>query len=113
MGKANRERVKQANQVPLTGSWIHAVRVLLFSAAIITVYLALSTEVKNGEAPGCGPDSECDKVLTSPWAYSLGIPISLLGLGLYGAFLGGQGVNSISSCSSFCPKLIFTPLAFG
>jgi uncharacterized membrane protein len=86
MGKANRERVKQANQVPLTGSWIHAVRVLLFSAAIITVYLALSTEVKNGEAPGCGPDSECDKVLTSPWAYSLGIPVSLLGLGLYGAF---------------------------
>ena len=33
--------------------------------------------------------------------------------GLYGAFFGGQGTNSISSSSSFCPKLIFTPLAFG
>ena len=36
--------------------------------------------------PGCGQDSGCGEVLGSPWAYWLGIPVSLLGLGLYGAF---------------------------
>jgi len=86
MGKAKREREKQATQAPLTGNWTHAVRVLLFSAAIITAYLALATLAKGGEVPGCAPESDCDKVLTSSWAYWLGVPVSLLGLGLYGAF---------------------------
>ena len=86
MGKAKREREKQANQAPLTGNWTHAVRVLLFSAALITAYLALATLAKGNDIPGCSGDSDCDKVLSSPWAYSLGIPVSLLGLALYGAF---------------------------
>ena len=86
MGKTNRERKKQAAQAPLISTWIHAVRMLLFSAAIITAYLALATLAKGGQVPGCGPDSDCDRVLGSSWAYWLGIPVSLLGLGLYGAF---------------------------
>ena len=59
---------------------------LLFSAAIITAYLAIATLARGGDVPGCGPESDCDKVLNSSWAYWLGIPVSLLGLGLYGAF---------------------------
>ncbi|MBT4226344.1 MAG: thioredoxin domain-containing protein [Verrucomicrobia bacterium] len=86
MGKAKRERENQAAQVPLTGTWTHAVRMLLFSAAIITAYLAIATLARGGDVPGCGPESDCDKVLNSSWAYWLGIPVSLLGLGLYGAF---------------------------
>ena len=86
MGKAKREREKQAGQAPLTGTWTHAVRILLFSAAIITAYLWLATLARGGQVPGCGPESDCEKVLSSPWAYWLGIPVSLLGLGLYGAF---------------------------
>ena len=86
MGKAKRERENQAAQAPLTGTWTHAVRMLLFSAAIITAYLAIATLARGGDVPGCGPESACDKVLGSPWAYWLGIPVSLLGLGLYGAF---------------------------
>ena len=86
MGKSKRERKKQSAQVPLTGTWTHAVRMLLFSAAIITVYLAIATLTRGGGVPGCGPESDCDKVLNSSWAYWLGIPVSLLGLGLYGAF---------------------------
>ncbi len=86
MGKAKRERENQAAQAPLTGTWTHAVRMLLFSAAIITAYLALASLTLSGQVPGCGQDSGCDKVLSSPWAYWLGIPVSLLGLGLYGAF---------------------------
>ena len=86
MGKAKRERENQAAQAPLTGTWTHAVRMLLFSAAIITAYLAIATLARGGDVPGCGQDSGCGKVLGSPWAYWLGIPVSLLGLGLYGAF---------------------------
>ncbi len=86
MGKAKREREKQASQAPLTGTWTHAVRILLLSASVITVYLALVTLAKGVEVPGCGPESDCEKVLSSPWAYWLGIPVSLLGLGVYGAF---------------------------
>jgi len=86
MGKSKRERKKQSAQVPLTGTWTHAVRMLLFSAAIITAYLAIATLTRGGDVPGCGPESDCDKVLNSSWAYWLGIPVSLLGLGLYGAF---------------------------
>lgn len=86
MGKSKRERENQAAQAPLTGTWTHAVRMLLFSATIITAYLALASLTLSGQVPGCGQDSGCDKVLSSPWAYWLGIPVSLLGLGLYGAF---------------------------
>ena len=86
MGKAKRERENQAAQAPLTGTWTHAVRMLLFSAAIITAYLAIATLARGGDVPGCGQDSGCGEVLGSPWAYWLGIPVSLLGLGLYGAF---------------------------
>ena len=86
MGKAKRERENQAAQAPLTGTWTHAVRMLLFSASIITAYLAIATLARDGDVPGCGPESDCDKVLDSSWAYWLGIPVSLLGLGLYGAF---------------------------
>jgi uncharacterized membrane protein len=86
MGKTKRERENQAAQATLTGTWTQAVRVLLFSAAIITIYLAIATLARGGDVPGCGPESDCDKVLNSPWAYWLGIPVSLLGLGLYGAF---------------------------
>ena len=86
MGKAKRERENQPPQASLTGTWTHAVRMLLFSAAIITAYLAIATLARGGDVPGCGPESDCDKVLGSPWAYWLGIPVSLLGLVLYGAF---------------------------
>ncbi len=86
MRKAKREREKQAAPAQLTGSWTHVVRILLFSASIITAYLWLATLARGGQVPGCGPESDCEKVLSSPWAYWLGIPVSLLGLGLYGAF---------------------------
>ena len=86
MGKSKSDQKKQTAQGPLTGSWTHVVRILLLSASIITAYLALATLSKGGQVPGCGPETDCEKVLTSSWAYWLGIPVSLLGLGLYGAF---------------------------
>ena len=72
--------------IPLVGNWIHIVRVLLFSAAIITAYLSLAALSQAETIPGCGPDSGCDKVLNSKWAKWLKIPVSLPGLGLYAFF---------------------------
>ena len=69
-----------------TDTWLYLVRGLLVLAILITAYLA-SSLVKGSQLPGCGLDSNCDEVLSSPWAYWLGIPVSLLGLGLYAAFL--------------------------
>jgi uncharacterized membrane protein/protein-disulfide isomerase len=54
---------------------------------LITAYLASNSLAKGNQVPGCGPNSSCDKVLASPWAYWLGIPVSLPGLGLYAVFL--------------------------
>ena len=71
---------------PLVGNWIHIVRVLLFSAAVITAYLSLAALSQAETIPGCGPDSGCDKVLNSKWAKWLKIPVSLPGLGLYAFF---------------------------
>ncbi|HCZ03366.1 MAG TPA: hypothetical protein DHV39_08130, partial [Verrucomicrobiales bacterium] len=91
MGKKKRKQQltpshQQANE-SLTGTWIHFVRALLASAMAITAYLAFVSLSSEGGTPGCGPDSGCDQVLTSPWAYWLGIPVSLPGLALYGVFL--------------------------
>ena len=91
MGKKKRKQQltpshQQANE-SLTGTWIHFVRALLASAMAITAYLAFVSLSGEGGTPGCGPDSGCDQVLTSPWAYWLGIPVSLPGLALYGVFL--------------------------
>ncbi len=50
---------------PLVGNWIHIVRVLLFSAAIITAYLSLAALSQAETIPGCGPDSGCDTRFSS------------------------------------------------
>jgi len=67
----------------IIGNWIQITRALLISASVITAYLALLTLAQGGDVPGCGPDSDCDKVLRSKWAYWLGIPVSIPGLCLY------------------------------
>ncbi|MBO60653.1 MAG: hypothetical protein CMO63_01600 [Verrucomicrobiales bacterium] len=84
MGKQSKGASSKTN--PLVGNWIHIVRVLLFSAAIITAYLSLAALTQAETIPGCGPDSGCDKVLHSKWAKWLNIPVSLPGLGLYAFF---------------------------
>jgi uncharacterized membrane protein len=56
---------------------------LAFSLAFaISAYLAWNS-LQGGGVPGCGPDSGCDKVLGSRWAYVLGLPVSLFALPVY------------------------------
>ena len=111
MSKQDKNATKKNE--PLVGSWVHPVRLLLVSAAIITIYLALATLSQSGNVPGCGPDSGCDKVLNSKWAYWLGMPVSLPGLGLYAVFFAStfgikagnrekakRSLNTLTLCSS-------------
>ena len=87
MSNTESSQSNSSSESILIGNWIQLTRVLLFSASIITIYLALLALTQGGDVPGCGPDSGCDKVLKSQWAYLLGVPVSIPGLCLYLVFL--------------------------
>ena len=87
MSNTESSQSNSSSESILIGNWIQLTRVLLFSASIITLYLALLALTQGGDVPGCGPDSGCDKVLKSQWAYLLGVPVSIPGLCLYLVFL--------------------------
>src|ERR1700753_2351147 len=57
-------------------------RALLVVALVAASYLAL-TSLMGGGVAGCGPESGCNQVLSSRWAYWLGLPVSLLALPIY------------------------------
>lgn len=61
-------------------------RLLLFVAFAIATYLAWGS-LRAGGVPGCGPESDCDKVLGSRWANVWGVPVSLLAVPIYLAAL--------------------------
>jgi uncharacterized membrane protein len=63
------------------------VRALLAVAIVGASYLAW-VAIHNGPVAGCGPESGCDKVLHSRWAYWLDVPVSVPALLVYLALLG-------------------------
>jgi uncharacterized membrane protein len=70
-------------------------RTLLLAALAGGGYLAYIS-LSGGGVAGCGPGSGCDRVLSSRWAYWLGLPVSLPALVVYGGVLGvsfGLGPN--------------------
>jgi len=77
---------KEKNGTPGTGFW-WLIRVLMVGAIGISSYLAW-TSLRGSAVAGCGPDSGCDKVLHSRWAYWLGIPVSVPALLLYLGVIG-------------------------
>ena len=58
------------------------IAVCLLVAFCVSAYLAWGS-AQGGGVPGCGPESDCDKVLTSRWAYVFGLPISYFALPIY------------------------------
>ena len=68
-------------------SWLILVRALLAVAIVGASYLAW-VAIHNGPVAGCGPESGCDKVLHSRWAYWLDVPVSVPALLVYLALLG-------------------------
>ncbi|MGD0094022.1 MAG: vitamin K epoxide reductase family protein [Planctomycetota bacterium] len=70
-----------------TPAWLMLVRALLAVAIVGASYLAW-VAIHNGPVAGCGPESGCDKVLHSRWAYWLDVPVSVPALLVYLALLG-------------------------
>lgn len=66
--------------------WVHAVRLLTTAALGISAYL-LYGSMTGDRLAGCGPESGCDAVLRSRWAFLFGIPVTLPAVILYAAIL--------------------------
>ena len=58
------------------------VRLLCGVAFCVSAYL-LYGSLTGDRLAGCGPESGCDAVLRSRWAYIFGLPVSLPALMLY------------------------------
>src|SRR6266498_36161 len=81
------EKTKRAGDDGSTSpGLLYAIRFLTLVAMAMSAYLAWVT-LSGGAVAGCGPDSGCDKVLHSRWAYWLGVPVSLGALAVYALIL--------------------------
>jgi uncharacterized membrane protein len=58
----------------------------LFLALGISIFLAWNS-FHGGKVPGCGPESNCDKVLSSRWAHIFGLPTGVFALPIYATLL--------------------------
>jgi len=67
--------------------WLLWVRILLLVAILGAGYLGWLA-IHNGPAIGCGPESGCNKVLQSRWAYWLDIPVSFPAFLVYCCLFG-------------------------
>lgn len=76
-----------ATSQPLSSRSRWGIRVLATAAMAISGYL-LWGSLTGDRLPGCGPDSGCDAVLNSRWAYWFGVPVSLAALAAYAAVIG-------------------------
>jgi uncharacterized membrane protein len=65
---------------------LNLVRGIVVIALGLSAYLAWASLAGGGVA-GCGPESGCDKVLRSRYAYWLGVPVSLIAVLLYAGLL--------------------------
>jgi uncharacterized membrane protein len=68
--------------------WLFAIRFLIAAAIGLAGYL-LWVSLSGGAVAGCGPESNCDKVLHSRWARWLGLPVSAIALLIYLAIFAG------------------------
>lgn len=74
---------------PMQKAALVAIRLLVVVAMSISAYLAYGA-MTGDRVVGCGPDSGCDQVLTSKWAYWLNIPVSVFALMTYSVMLGAS-----------------------
>ena len=65
---------------------VKAVRLFVLVAMAVSSHLAW-VSLRGGIVFGCGPDSACDRVLHSRWAYWFGVPVSLFALAAYAVIL--------------------------
>ena len=73
---------KPASKETLDRSELLLVRLAFIGAFGISAFLAWNS-LQGGGVPGCGPESDCDKVLSSRWSFLFGLPVSLFALPVY------------------------------
>ena len=73
---------KPAPKPDLSRAELWLARLAFLVAFGISAFLAWNS-LQDGGVPGCGPESDCDKVLSSRWAYVFGLPVSLFALPVY------------------------------
>ncbi|HUC84981.1 MAG TPA: vitamin K epoxide reductase family protein [Candidatus Acidoferrales bacterium] len=81
----NKHQSTPASIPPL--AWLKWARLLLLIALAGASYLAW-VSIHHGSAAGCGPESGCNAVLQSRWAYWFGLPVSVPAALVYLALLG-------------------------
>jgi uncharacterized membrane protein len=80
---------KHRTEAGISGrSLLWAGRCCLAVAACGALYLAIVSLTRGGVA-GCGPGSGCDRVISSRWAYWLGLPVCLPASAVYVLFIVG------------------------
>ena len=77
------------SDAPVRKGALVAIRLFTFAAMTISAYLAYIA-MTGDRVVGCGPDSGCDQVLNSRWAYWLNIPVSFFALIVYSLILGAS-----------------------
>src|SRR5438046_5177011 len=73
---------RKSNDGTVAPAVIVLIRVLVAAAFAVAAYLAW-TSLSGNAVAGCGPESSCDQVLRTRWAYWLRIPVSIPALLLY------------------------------
>lgn len=82
-------------------SWlVSSATATLLLATVGATYLAV-TALLGGAVAGCGPESGCNRVLSSRWAYWLGLPVSVPAVVVYIVLLAG----SRAACNSTSPRV--------
>ena len=77
------------SDAPVRTGALVAIRLFTFAAMSISAYLAYIA-MTGDRVVGCGPDSGCDQVLNSRWAYWLNVPVSFFALIVYSLILGAS-----------------------
>ena len=75
-------------------------RALLAGAIAISCYLVYGAMKESGVA-GCGEGAGCHNVLASKWSKISGVPVGILGIGLYLSLLGSSAVARAGKWRSF------------
>lgn len=77
------------SDAPVRTGALVAIRLFTLAAMTISAYLAYIA-MTGDRVVGCGPDSGCDQVLNSRWAYWLNVPVSFFALIVYSLILGAS-----------------------
>lgn len=92
----SRKKKSERPAVIFSHGRLTAIRLLLGGALVTALYLAWHA-VTGGTLPGCGPESECDKVLQSRWSTWLGVPVTIPAILIYAGLLAVTFAASRSS----------------